>query len=101
MVYLWDYNEKELRKTERGRIFILERMLNYGPDGKKIKLSEVKKHWQEIVPNLLTIRRRLLELLIWGKYQSSPKNKKIEDIDFFSEKKFEFLGKPSTLTLAP
>ena len=43
MVYLWDYDEKELRKTEKGRIFILERMLNYGPGGKKIKLSEVKK----------------------------------------------------------
>jgi hypothetical protein len=41
MVYLWDYDEKELKKTEKGRIFILERMLNYGPGGKKIKLSQV------------------------------------------------------------
>jgi len=74
MVYLWDYDEKELRKTEKGRIFILERMLNYGPGGKKIKLSEVKKYWKKL--NLFPFRRRLLELLIWNKYLSSPKTKK-------------------------
>jgi hypothetical protein len=27
MVYLWDYDKKELEKTEKGRIFILERMI--------------------------------------------------------------------------
>lgn len=75
--YLWDFDEKELRKTEKGRIFILERMLNYGPDGEKIKLSEVKRYWKGLEPNLFSIRRRLLELLIWGKYQSSPGNKKL------------------------
>lgn len=76
MVYLWDYDKKELRKTKEGRIFILERILNYGPEGKKIRLSEVKKYWQKLKPNLFSLRRRLLELLIWGKYQSSPGNKK-------------------------
>ena len=74
--YLWDYDEKELQKTEAGRIFILERMLNYGPDGQKIKLSEVKKYWRQLLPNLFAVRRRLLELLIWGNYQSLPQNKK-------------------------
>jgi len=39
---LWDYEEKELKKTKAGRILILERMINYGPAGKKISLSEVK-----------------------------------------------------------
>ena len=28
--YLWDYDEKELKKTEKGRIFLLERKINYG-----------------------------------------------------------------------
>ncbi|OGG26938.1 hypothetical protein A2960_02215 [Candidatus Gottesmanbacteria bacterium RIFCSPLOWO2_01_FULL_39_12b] len=74
MVYLWDYDEKELEKTEKGRIFILERMINYGPGKKKISLSQVKKYWNKL--NLFPIRRRLLELLIWGKYLSSTKNKK-------------------------
>ena len=72
--YLWDYDEKELEKTEQGRIFILERKINYGPNpGEKIKLAQVKKYWNKL--NLFTLRRRLLELLLWGKYISSPKTK--------------------------
>lgn len=73
--YLWDYDEKELQKTESGRIKILERMINYGTGGrKKIKLSDVKKYWDKL--ELFELRRKLFELLIWGKYQSSPKSKK-------------------------
>jgi len=75
MVYLWDYNEKELKKSKKGKIFLLERKINYGPGkNKKIKLSEVKKNWHKL--NLFTLQRRLFELLIWGKYKSSPKTKK-------------------------
>lgn len=74
MVYLWDYDEKELKKTEKGRIFILERMINYGPGKKKIKLADVKKYWDKL--HLFSLRKRLMELLIWGKYQSSQKSKK-------------------------
>lgn len=66
MVYLWDYDEEELKKTEKGRIFILERMINFGPGKKKIKLADVKKYWKK-----LHFRRpgakQLFELLIWGK----------------------------------
>lgn len=66
---LWDYDRKELEKTEGGRILILERMINYGPDGEKIKLTDVKKYWNKL--NLFSLQKRLLELLIWGKYLSS------------------------------
>lgn len=73
--YLWDYDKKELEKTEKGRIFILERMINYGPpEGEKINLADVKKYWDQL--ELFPTRKRLLELLIWGKYQSSPTNNK-------------------------
>jgi hypothetical protein len=76
MVYLWDYDKKELEKTEKGRIFILERMINYGPGkGEKIKLADVKKYWNKL--NLNFLAKRLFELLIWGKYLSLPKNKKL------------------------
>ncbi len=75
MNYLWDYNKRELKKTEKGRTFLLERMINYGSGrGRKIKLSEVKKSWGKL--NLFTLQKRLFELLIWGKYKSSPKTKK-------------------------
>ena len=43
MAFIWDYDRKELEKTEAGRIKILERTLNYGPEPEeKIKLSDVK-----------------------------------------------------------
>ncbi len=75
MTLLWDYHTRKLSKTARGRRTILERMINYGPGkGKKIPLSEVKKSWN--VLHLNTGARRLMELLIWGKYTSSPKTKK-------------------------
>ena len=72
--YLWDYDKKELEKTEQGRIFILERMINYGPGKEKIKLADVKKYWDKL--HLFTPQKRLLELLIWGKYISTTKSKK-------------------------
>lgn len=73
--YLWDYDYDELKKTEQGRIKILERKINYGQgEGEKINLADVKKYWEKLELNYLA--RRLFELLIWGKYQSSLKNKK-------------------------
>ncbi len=73
-MFVWDYDIEELKKTESGRILILERMINYGPGDEKIKLADVKKYWDRL--NLFPIRRRLMELLIWGKYKSSPENNK-------------------------
>lgn len=79
MPLIWDYDINELKKTKSGRLLILERLVNYGPTdkGDKISLKEVKKHWQEIKDNLFTPQRMLMELLIWGKYQPSPKSKKL------------------------
>lgn len=75
MVQIWDYDIEELKKTEQGRILILERTINYGPEkGEKIPLADVKKYWDKL--HLEKRRQRLFELLIWGKYQSSPKSKK-------------------------
>jgi hypothetical protein len=65
MSYLWDYDRKVLERTEKGKILILERMINYGPGDEKIKLSRVKKYWNKL--NLFKTRKRLFELLIWGK----------------------------------
>lgn len=63
---MWDYDINELRKTKSGRLLILERMINYGPDeDEKIKLSEVKKNWYKL--NLDPLKKQLFKLLIWGK----------------------------------
>jgi len=75
MVLIWDYDIKELKKTESGRIKILERLINYGPTkrGEKISLSLVKKYWDKL--DLYLSRKLLLEKMIWGKYLSSPKTR--------------------------
>ena len=66
MPFIWDYDIKELRKTKSGRLLILERMINNGPTkGDKINLQEVKKNWDKL--HLDPLRKRLFELLIWGK----------------------------------
>ncbi len=66
MVLIWDYDIKELQKTEQGRLKILERMINFGPsEGEKIKLSEVKKNWDKL--DLFSRKKRLYEFLIWEK----------------------------------
>lgn len=66
--HIWDYDIRELRKTESGRLLMLERQINYGmypSDKDKINLSEVKKNWNKL--NIDPDRRRLFKLLIWGK----------------------------------
>lgn len=68
MPFIWDYDIKELKKTKSGRLLILERQINYGiypSDKEKIDLSEVKRRWMEL--DLEPQRKRLFELLIWGK----------------------------------
>lgn len=64
-MWLWDYNRQKLEKSDQGRILLLERLINFGPGKEKIKLSEVKKNWDKL--HLLPQRKRLLELIIWGK----------------------------------
>lgn len=64
-MHIWDYDEKELKKSDWGRRLILERMINYGPGRRKISLKEVRKNWKLL--NIDPLRRKLLKLLIWGK----------------------------------
>ncbi len=78
MAFIWDYDINELKKTKSGRLLILERMINYGPSkGEKISLSQVKENWDKIKDNLFDLQKQLLELLIWGKFQSLPKSNKL------------------------
>jgi len=66
MPHVWDYDVKVLRKSRQGRVLLLERAINYGRTGsEKIKLSDVRKHWDQL--HLLPLRKRLFELLLWGK----------------------------------
>ncbi len=76
MPQIWDYNIKALKKSKNGRLKILERMINFGPIGReKISLSKVKKNWDKL--HIYSPQRKLLELLIWGKYKSSRLSRKL------------------------
>lgn len=64
---MWDYDIDELKKTEKGRILLLERTINNGvylADKQKIPLHQVKKYWRKL--HIEPGRRKLLKLLIWG-----------------------------------
>lgn len=66
MPFIWDYDINKLKKTKSGRLLILERQINYGPDkDEKIDLSGVRKNWDNL--HLDPLKKRLMELLIWGK----------------------------------
>ncbi len=65
MPFIWDYDINKLKKTKSGRLLILERTINFGPDkGEKISLSEVKKNWDKL--HLDPLRKKMMKLLIWG-----------------------------------
>ncbi len=66
MPFIWDYDINKLKKTKSGRLLILERMINYGPDkGERINLPEVRENWDSL--HLDPLKKRLMELLIWDK----------------------------------
>lgn len=68
MKNFWDYNKKELEKTEEGKIKILERIINFGvylKDKEKIPVDEVKKYWNRL--KIEPGRKKFLEFIIWGK----------------------------------
>ena len=68
MSFIWHYDINELRKSNSGRIKILERQINYGvyaSERQKISLKLVIKYWDQL--KLEQRRKRLFEFLIWGK----------------------------------
>lgn len=68
MAFLWDYDEKKLKKTATGRRFILERMINYGVylhDKIKPKRRDIKRHWKTLTID--SDRKHYLRFLLWGK----------------------------------
>lgn len=63
-MHLWDYREKDLKKTAWGPRYILQNMINLGPGRRKISRKLVKKYWFDI--DIDPLRRNLLRYLIWG-----------------------------------
>ena len=62
----WDYKESEYDKQAKADpIWGLERLINYGLDGKKINKELLRKYLPQLkIPDN---RRAFLELLLWNK----------------------------------
>ena len=62
----WDYNKTEYQKQAKAdEVWRLERLINYGLGGEKLKREELEKHLQEL--NIPEERRAFLELILWNK----------------------------------
>lgn len=65
--HVWDYKSSILKKSKKGQLLLLERLINYGiyrKDKKKIPLNRVKKNWGML--SLEPKRKKLFRHLIWG-----------------------------------
>lgn len=63
---MWDYDEKNKRaQAAADPIWKLERMINYGLEGQKLKRAELEKYLPQL--NIAPDRRAFLELLLWNK----------------------------------
>lgn len=72
----WSTDEAKFKKEspKEYKLWSLTQMINYGLDGEKLALSEVKSSWTKIKAKLDPYKRRALEYLIWDKQYSLPNN---------------------------
>ncbi|MBU4331576.1 hypothetical protein KKD20_00420 [Patescibacteria group bacterium] len=65
-MYNWDYNLKNVNKKDPVYIkWKLERLINYGLNGEKIKKIELKKYWNQI--KIDPDKRTFLKTILWPK----------------------------------
>lgn len=65
-MYNWNINTNKLKKnSEKYTIWKLEQSINFGLNGQKLKVEELKKYWHKL--NIDTQRRKLLEIWLWSK----------------------------------
>ena len=62
-MYNWSTDDKKLAKgSDEYIIWGLEQMVNFGLDGSKLNLSDLRKYWDKIQVD--PVRRKLLGLLL-------------------------------------
>ncbi len=62
-MYNWSTDEKQLKKNkEKYAIWKLEQMVNFGLDGKKLKMSDLRKYWNKL--QIDSARKKLLQIFL-------------------------------------
>ena len=65
-MYNWTVDENRLKKNKkRYAIWKLEQMINFGLNGEKINIRDLKRHWNKL--QLDSTRKRFLQLLLHEK----------------------------------
>lgn len=71
----WNTDTTAFKSKLSKRIWELSQMINYGLNGKRLKLVEIKDNWKFLKNELDKNRARMIEYLIWGKtYSLQNKN---------------------------
>jgi hypothetical protein len=63
-MHLWDYDKKQIQNTTKGIRFQLERMINFGTNGKRINKTILKKHFPFL--HLDPKKKEFLKFLLWN-----------------------------------
>lgn len=64
-MYNWSVDEKKLIKNQQQyTIWKLEQMVNFGLNGEKIKIQEIKRHFSKL--NIDPHRRKFLKYILYG-----------------------------------
>lgn len=62
-MYNWSGNKAKInKKTKAYRLWHLEQLINFGLNGEKINLKDLKKYWNEL--NIDNNKRRFLQLFL-------------------------------------
>jgi len=64
-MYIWDYDKKTIKRTTHTIRWQLERMIQFGTKGKKIKKALLVKHFPFL--HLDPKKREFLKFLLWNK----------------------------------
>lgn len=63
-MYNWSTNTAKWDKTsDTYQVWQLEQLINFGLNGNKLNLSQVKKYWPHL--KLDKYRQKFLELILW------------------------------------
>jgi len=63
-MYNWNVDtSKSNKKSSSYRIWRLEQLINFGLNGEKISLSEIKKYWPKL--DLDPARKTFLQRIVW------------------------------------
>jgi len=64
LMYNWSTDTTRLKENpDKYNIFVLEQMINFGLNNKKLSLSSLKKHWSKL--NIDSNKKSYLKKIVW------------------------------------